>query len=147
MADIHQTATFDATPAVVYAALMSSKNHSAFTGSPAKVDAAVGGKVSAWGGYISAINVELVKGSRIVQAWRGSNWPKGTWSVVRFELSPSGTGQTKLTLSQHGVPDAHAKDIATGWKTHYWLPMDKWLGAKKKSTKKPARAAKKRKKR
>jgi activator of HSP90 ATPase len=146
MADIHQKATFDATPAVIYSALMSSKHHAAFTGAPAKIDTTVGGAASAWGGYISAINVELVKGVRIVQAWRGNDWPKGAWSVVRFELSPSGTGQTKLTFSQHGVPEAHAKDIASGWKTRYWALIEKWLGTQKKSRPKAAKKARRGKK-
>jgi activator of HSP90 ATPase len=144
--DIVQKVTFDAKPAVIYGALMSSKHHSAFTGAPAKVEAVVGGKVSAWGGYISAINVELVKGSRIVQAWRGENWPKGAWSIVRFELAPAGTGQTRLTFSQSGVPDEHAKDIAAGWKSRYWQMIDKWLGATKKQPKRAAPRAKKTKK-
>jgi uncharacterized protein YndB with AHSA1/START domain len=44
---IRQTATIGATPAEVYDALMDSKKHAAFTGSPARLSAVVGGKFSA----------------------------------------------------------------------------------------------------
>jgi len=125
--DIRQTVTFDAKPAVIYRALLDSKQHSAFTKAPAKIDPKVGGIVSAHGGYISGVNVELTKGVRIVQAWRGKNWPNGAWSVAVFDLRPAGTGQTKLTFTQHGVPDDQLKAIESGWQERYWKPLKAWL--------------------
>ncbi len=136
--EIRQTVSFDAKPAVIYRALMDSKHHSAFTKAPAKIDAKVGGSISCHGGYISGVNVELVKGARIVQAWRGKNWPQGAWSIACFELAPAGTGQTKLTFTQHGVPDDQAKAIDKGWHERYWKPLRAWLkqssSPKKKKT-------------
>jgi activator of HSP90 ATPase len=145
--DIHQTVTFDATPADIYKALIDPKQHAAFTGSPAKNDGKVGSSFSAHGDYINGVNVELVKGVHIVQAWRGANWPTGAWSVVRFELSPAGTGQTKLSFSQHGVPDDHHKPISQGWKSRYWTPLAAWLDSRRtkrapSKTKKKKRARK-----
>jgi activator of HSP90 ATPase len=139
---IRQTVTFDAKPAVIYRALLDSKQHSAFTKAPAKIDPRVGGSVSAHGGWISGVNVELVKGVRIVQAWRGKNWPAGSWSVAVFALSPAGTGQSKLTFCQDGVPDEHAKMIESGWHKNYWTPLKAWL---KKGSQPKKASAKKRK--
>ena len=125
--EIRQTVTFEAKPAVIYRALMDSKQHAAFTKAPAKIEPKVGGSVSCHGGYISGTNVELVKNVRIVQAWRGKNWPTGAWSIAKFELAPVGTTKTKLTFTQHGVPEAFVKPIDDGWRARYWKPLGAWL--------------------
>ncbi len=59
----------------VYAAWLSSQGHSAMTGSPAQVDGSVGGKFSAWDGYISGTTLDLTPNQRIVQAWRTTEFP------------------------------------------------------------------------
>jgi activator of HSP90 ATPase len=124
---IKQQITFDATPKVVYAALMDSSSHSAFTGAPAKISNAVGAAFSAHGGYIRGINVELVPGKRIVQAWRGKNWPKGAYSIATFELEARAKGKARLIFTQYGVPDKFHARIAAGWKVNYWQPLKLWL--------------------
>jgi len=144
--DIRQSVTFNAKPAVIYRALVDAKQHAAFTGSPATSDPRPGGAFTAWGGYIEGFHVELVKGKRIVQAWRGAEWPTGAWSVVRYELKPAGTGQTRVTFTQSGVPAARVKDISVGWKTHYWSPLTAWLEKKTRRANTSARAKKKSKK-
>ncbi|MBE7483181.1 MAG: SRPBCC domain-containing protein [Polyangiaceae bacterium] len=85
--EISQAVTFDATPAVVYRALVDPKHHAAMTGSRATNDGKVGGTFSAYDGYIVGFNVELSKGNRIVQAWRANDWKEGAWSIACFELS------------------------------------------------------------
>jgi activator of HSP90 ATPase len=62
----------------------------------------------------------------IVQKWRGDDWPKGVFSVAKFEFSKKGTG-TKLDFTQMGVPDSKYKDISSGWKEHYWAKMKLYL--------------------
>jgi activator of HSP90 ATPase len=126
MKSIEQTVTFDATPEQIFEALMDSKRHAAFTGAPARVSREVGGPVSCHDGFISAINVELVKNTRIVQAWRGKNWPEGVYSIATFALEPQG-GKTKLTFTQHGVPDEDAPHITNGWQEKYWKPLRAYL--------------------
>ncbi|MBK7580545.1 MAG: SRPBCC domain-containing protein [Myxococcales bacterium] len=138
--DISETVTFDATPAVVYRALVDAKQHAAFTGSHASNDGKVGGPFSAYDGYIVGFNVELVKGVRVIQAWRANEWKEGAWSIARFELAPAGTGRTKLTLTQAGVPDAFQKRITRGWKDFYWVPLASWLRASSAKARKPPRA-------
>ncbi|MBI4163662.1 MAG: SRPBCC domain-containing protein [Candidatus Aenigmarchaeota archaeon] len=127
---IKQTVTFKTSPGKVYQALMNSKLHSKFTGSKAKMSNKVGGKFSAYDGYIEGVNLELVKYKKIVQKWRGGDWPRDHYSVVTFSLKQIKSG-TKLTFTQIGVPQEHAKAISDGWHEHYWEPMKKMLETKK----------------
>ena len=124
---ITQTVTLPGLPAGVYTALLNEKQHSAFTGAPAKIDARVGGAFTCYGGYINGINVELVPGRLIVQAWRSRGWPKGHYSLVTFALSPAGRGKTKLRFTHCGVPAGDFKAKSTGWRSHYWTPLKRHL--------------------
>ena len=65
---------FPASPQEIYSTWLSSKGHSAMTGSPATVSAKVGGEFDAWDGYIHGKNLELEPGKRIVQSWRTSEF-------------------------------------------------------------------------
>jgi uncharacterized protein YndB with AHSA1/START domain len=125
---IRQTATIRATPNAVYDALMSSRGHAAFTGAPARVSPKVGGKFRAWDGYIEGRNLELVRGKKIVQAWkpREEDWPPDYYSTVTYELTAIPTG-TRLKFTHSGVPVQHARHLALGWKDHYWAPLKAYL--------------------
>jgi uncharacterized protein YndB with AHSA1/START domain len=123
---IHQEVNFNASPKEVYDALLDSKSFAAFTGAPATIDARVGGGLSAFGGVITGINVELVPDQRIVQAWRAGNWPEGIHSIVRFELAPAGDG-TKLTLDHSGAPEGSEAMLEDGWHKMYWAPLAKFV--------------------
>lgn len=83
---IRQIVVFKASPHDVYEALMDSKKHSKFTGAKAIISREVGGKINAYDGYIEGVNVELVPDKKIVQKWRGSDWPEGHYSTATFEL-------------------------------------------------------------
>ncbi|MEO6939028.1 MAG: SRPBCC family protein [Candidatus Kapaibacterium sp.] len=131
---VRQTATFEASRTDVYEALMDSKTHSKFTGAPAKISRAVGGKFSAHGGYCDGVNLELVPGKRIVQTWRGANWPEGYYSKTIYNLASVGK-KTRLTFTQSGVPEKEYVHIKQGWIDHYWSPM-KAMFVKKSSAKK-----------
>jgi activator of HSP90 ATPase len=123
---IHQEVTFQASPAVLYEALMDAKQFTAISGAPADISREVGGPWSAFGGLILGRNVEVVANERIVQAWRSKDWPEGTYSIVRFELRAEGLG-TRLILDHVGFPDGKAKLLAEGWQKHYWEPLQKYL--------------------
>ena len=62
---------FKTTASEIYNAWLSSEGHSAITGSPAKVDGTVGGKFSAWDGYIFGTTLELKADQHIVQGRGG----------------------------------------------------------------------------
>lgn len=123
---IRQTVGFKAPPAQIYKLLMDSQLHTEFSGSVARISTKVGGRISAYDGYIEAKNLELKPGKKIVQAWRGTDWPDDAWSVATFSLAATKTG-TRLTFIQTGVPVALYADISQGWKDFYWEPMTTWL--------------------
>ena len=136
---IRQTVVFDAGPERVFEALMDSKKHAAFTGAPARISRKVGGAISAHSNFIAGYNLHLVKNRAIVQAWRGSNWPKESWSVASFLLESARGGKTKLTFEQHGVPKAALKGIAAGWRSVYWEPLHRMLKAAAGGPTRPAK--------
>jgi uncharacterized protein YndB with AHSA1/START domain len=128
--NIHQEIDIDASPAAVYGLLTSSADFAKMTGGEAaSISTDAGGAVSLFEGGISARNIELVPGKRVVQAWRSQAWPEGVYSVVRFELTPSGKG-TKVVFDQAGHPDEAQKMLEGGWHQMYWQPMNAMLTGK-----------------
>jgi len=123
---IRQTVTFKATPHAVYEALMDSRKHAKFTGDQANISRKVGGKISAYGDYITGTNLELVPDQKIVQAWHAADWPDGHISRVTFRLMPV-KGGTRLTFTHSGVPAEQHESIKQGWIDHYWTPMKAML--------------------
>jgi activator of HSP90 ATPase len=124
--NIRQTVNFKAEPHEVYEALMDSKKHSKFSGGKASISRKVGGKISAYDDYIEGVNVELVPDEKIVQTWRGSDWPEGHFSTVTFKIEKTPAG-SKLTFNQVGVPVEFYEDIKQGWIDWYWTPMKQML--------------------
>jgi len=93
---------------------------------PAEISRDVGGAFALFGGYITGRHVELVPNDRIVQAWRTGSWPPGVYSIAKFELVEQGAG-TKIVFDHAGFPKGDAETLASGWKAHYWEPLDKLL--------------------
>ena len=123
---IRQTASFAAEPAVVYEMIMDEAKHAAFTGAPASISREKLGTFSAHGGYCTGVHMELIEGKRIVQTWRGSDWPEGHFSIATFDFEAV-PGGTDLTFTQVGVPEMHYVGIESGWNEHYWQPMKEML--------------------
>ena len=86
---IQQTVIFKASPHAVYEALMDSKKHAIFSGSAAKISRAIGGEYSAYDGYITGKNIELVPDQKIVQSWRAWTGPQATFPRSASCCSPS----------------------------------------------------------
>ncbi|HUJ71719.1 MAG TPA: SRPBCC family protein [Verrucomicrobiae bacterium] len=116
-----------APPARVFEALMDSRKHAAFTGERASISRRVGSAFRCYGSYITGFNLEIDPGKRIVQAWRSRDWPKGAYSIVTFALSKMAGGKTKLRFTQVGVPAGDYARKNTGWRTHYWEPLKRYL--------------------
>jgi activator of HSP90 ATPase len=124
--DIKQTIIFKADPHDVYEALMDSEKHTAFSNSPARISRKVGGKFTAYDGYIEGRNEELIPDRKIVQLWRGDDWPPGYYSRVIFELEKDGK-HTKLIFTHQNVPLEFYNEIKQGWTDFYWEPMKAFL--------------------
>lgn len=136
---IHQEVVFKAIRKRVYEALTDAKQFNkvvmlsaamqagmAPSGKPVEVSPEAGGAFSAFGGYITGRNVELVPNERIVQAWRAASWGPGQYSIARFELTEQGSG-TKLIFDHTGFPPGERAHLAEGWKANYWEPLEKYF--------------------
>jgi activator of HSP90 ATPase len=121
---IRQSITMKGSPEEIYEVLMDSRKHAKLTGASANISREVGGTISAYDGYIEGKNVELVRNRRIVQLWRGSDWPEGVFSRVTFALHKI-SGGTHISFRQSGVPDIQYTAIKQGWIDFYWEPMRK----------------------
>lgn len=119
---IHQEVFLPAPPTHVYDTYLTSREHAKFTGSTAKMSSEIGGLFSCWDDTIEGVNVDLLPGQRIVQAWRLSEWEEGVYSIVTFNLKKKGKG-TLLVMDHYGFPAEEKKDLENGWKEFYWEPL------------------------
>jgi activator of HSP90 ATPase len=123
---LHQTVLLAATPHDVYEALMDSKQHSAFTGDVAKISRRIDGPFSAFNGYATGMNLELVQDKKIVQKWRASDWPITHYSVVTFEFTPVEKG-TEIKFTQTDIPEEAFDEIKQGWIDWYWARLKQYF--------------------
>ena len=133
---IHQEAVFKASRNRVYEALTDAKQFDRIVelsgvmqamhvpDKPSEISREAGGPFSLFGGYITGRHVELVPNQRIVQAWRAGAWPSGIYSIAKFDLVEQGSG-TRTVFDHTGFPKGEAESLASGWKAHYWEPMQK----------------------
>ena len=124
MADQFTVSTkINASPKEIYDAWLDTKKHAAMTGSTAFVTPGVGGKFSAWDGYIEGTTLELEPNKRIVQAWRSSDFPEGSPdSRVEITFEQAGEG-TKVTIKHTNLPDGRGPEFKDGWDEFYFEPM------------------------
>ena len=124
---IKQKEFIPAPPGEIYDALLNERTHSEFTGAKATCERYVGGKFSAWNGYITGTNVKLESARRIVQEWRTSEWPDGFGpSLLEFQFQPK-EGGTEVRLVQSNVPAMQANFYKKGWAEFYWKPLRKYF--------------------
>jgi activator of HSP90 ATPase len=127
---IKQKVIIPASPAEVYDAFVDGRKHSVFTGAKATCEPKVGGKISAWNGYISGKNLKLEPGKRIIQEWITTDWSDGyPPSTLNLAFSKKGSG-TQLTMVHSGVPASMASSFAEGWREHYWTLLKKYFQEK-----------------
>lgn len=115
---------------------LDSKIHSDFTGGEAVIDSKVGGKHSAWDGYISGVTRAVEPGKCIVQSWRTTEFSakdKDSTIEVLFAKAPGGT---KVTLKHTDIPRAQGATYKQGWEDYYFKPMRAYFSGKTKKKKK-----------
>jgi len=120
---IKQKMKFKQDPERIYQLLADSKLHSSLTGQKAEISSKIGGVFSTRGGTVTGINVDLVPGKRIVQAWRSKEFPEGIFSMAAFQLTRAKDGGTELVLAHRGVPKDLIPSIEKEWRTFYWEKM------------------------
>lgn len=114
---------FPVAPATLSARWLDPVWHARFTGgAEAVIDATVGGKYTAWDGYIEGVTLELGP-ARIVQTWRSGDFDEAD-ADSRLELlfEPDGDG-TRLTLRHTDIPTGQGEMYRKGWEDHYFVHM------------------------
>jgi activator of HSP90 ATPase len=120
---IRQTVFLPAPPSEVYDTFLKAKKHASFTQSKATCDPRVGGRFTAYDGYISGRILELDEGRRIVQEWQTTEWPEGAPpSIAEFTFAAKNNG-TELTMVHSKVPEEQAESYRQGWIDYYWEPL------------------------
>ena len=85
------TTTIPASAQEIYDAWLDSIGHSEMTGGAAEMSDEIGAEISAWDGYISGRNLELVPGERIVQSWRTTKFSdEHEDSIITVTLEETG---------------------------------------------------------
>jgi activator of HSP90 ATPase len=114
-------------PKQVYGVYVDPKKHSEFTGSKATGKPEVGGKFTAWDGYIFGKYLELEVEKRVVQDWATTDWKEG-YPASKLELTfyeiPQGT---KIVMMHSNVPKSQTIEIKQGWKEFYWDPLKRYF--------------------
>ncbi len=114
----------------IYSAWLDNKKHGEFTGDKAKIDPHIGGKFSAWDGYILGKTLELEPFKRIVQSWRTTEFPKDAPdSKLEVLLETEGKG-TRVTLIHTNIPDGQGDMYKQGWEDYYFEPMKRYFRSK-----------------
>jgi uncharacterized protein YndB with AHSA1/START domain len=124
---IKQRVKFKADPETVYDLLADSKKHSALTGRPVVISKKVGGTFSIDGDDVTGVNVDLLPGRRIVQAWRHRRFPEGVFSMAAVTLTPTPDGGTELVLVHRGVPKDLIPETEQAWRDQYWSRIKAYL--------------------
>ena len=114
-----------ASPEKVYEAWLNGKGHSDMTGGAAEASDVVDAEFTAWDGYIRGTNLELEPHTRIVQAWRTTQFPK-TSADSRLEVLLEADDEgTRIVLRHTEIPEGQGKNYRQGWVDHYFEPMKK----------------------
>lgn len=127
----------------LFNAWLSSEQHTLMTGGKAVIDPKVGGKFSAWDGYISGETLEIGPGKRVYQSWRTTEFPaKSSDSKLEVLFEPGKKGHTRVTLKHTEIPKGDGKKYHGGWEQFYFTPMKAFFVASKSAEKPaPAKAA------
>lgn len=123
--------TFPATPKEIYNAWLDSAKHTLMTGGEAICSKNLGDDFSAWDGYITGSNLDLIENSEITQTWRTTEFDEfDEDSLVVISLLATSEG-TEVTIDHCNIPEGQTQ-YEQGWVDHYFTPMDKFFGAKNK---------------
>jgi uncharacterized protein YndB with AHSA1/START domain len=114
---------FDAPPKEIYGLLADSRKRTEVTGRKAVIGKKVGDAFSTDAGKVTGVNVDLVPGRRLVQAWRRNDFPEGVYSMAAITLAPTPKGGTELVLTHRGVPKHLLDDTEDYWRRNYWSRM------------------------
>ena len=129
---IKQKVMIPASPKEVYDAYTDPQKHSEFTDSKATGKPVVGGKFTAWDGYISGTFLEFEEGKRVVQEWTSTDFSED-YPPSKLELTFRAVSKgTEITMVHSNVPKDQEAETAEGWTEFYWDPMKEYFKPKTK---------------
>lgn len=121
------SAIFAVAPERVYKAWLNSREQSGMTGGVAMISAVEGGTFTAWDGYISGKNIELLPYSKIVQSWRTTEFDDED-EDSRLEITFKQVNEgCEITLHHTNIPEGQTQ-YKKGWEEYYFTPMKKYFG-------------------
>lgn len=120
--------TYFCRPRDIYEAYLDEGRVRHFTQSDCRISReAPGGDFMLFSGRVTGTNVELKEGERIVQKWRFSDWEDGVFSTVTIDIAEPERGNTRVELTQTGIPLADKfgnetvfETTENGWKNLIW---------------------------
>lgn len=115
-----------ATAQELYEALLDSQKHTEIIGDEAVIDPVVGDTFTAFSGYADGKLTELVLNKRIAQTWRASDWPKGHYSNVVFDLQDTPNG-AQIHFVQTNLPEGTVQEFEAGWEDNYWTKLQQYF--------------------
>jgi len=117
-----------ATPEEIFNTWLNSEGHSSMTESEAVIEPVLGFEFSAWDGYITGRNLELIPNQKIVQSWRTTDFDDTDEdSLLTIHLASKGDG-TEFTLIHSKIPE-NQPNYKQGWNEYYFEPMTAYFNS------------------
>lgn len=123
--------TIKASAKEIYTTWLSSEGHTNMTGGEAIASDKIGGKFTAWDGFITGKNIALEPNIRIVQSWKSAQFEASEEDSILEIILNETDGETALTLMHSKVPES-GEHYKKGWDEHYFQPMKLYFAKKRK---------------
>ena len=127
--DINLECDFNCTGMELYNALTQPEMIQVFTKNPVKMagDAKPGVEFTIYDGSINGTFISLTPYTKISQFWRLKSWPTGHFSEVVMKITQT-KDNTKLHLTQKGVPTKELEPTKMGWHRYYFHAINQAFG-------------------
>jgi uncharacterized protein YndB with AHSA1/START domain len=141
---IKLSAVIPARPGRVFKAWLNAKEHGAFTGEAAAVEAKAGTRHSAYGGYIHGWTLAVQPSKRrFTQSWRTTEFAPGDVdSTVTVTVTRAKGGAT-VAIVHADVPEGQTERYQKGWEDFYFERLRKYFSTLGAKPVRPAKAEKK----
>jgi len=129
VSDIELEETFKCTGMELFNALTQPEMIQVFTQNPVKMasDAKAGVEFTLLDGSINGTYINVTPYTKISQSWRLKSWPAGHFSEVTIKITQT-KEDTKLSLTQKGVPIKEMEPTKQGWQRYYFHAIKQTFG-------------------
>lgn len=116
-----------ASPERVFTAWLDAAEHARMTGASATDDG--DGRFTAWDGYITGRTVSAQPHTKLVQAWRTTEFPATAPDSTLTVHFAAVDGGTRVTVVHQRLPAGQGAAYEQGWIEHYFTPMKRYFGS------------------